>query len=122
MFKVFQQKFNEVSPQVQWTLPEDMTLEQARVTMVQLLSAESVNHHRLGVVYNYVVDKKLAELAGFKDARDWVSKNLREVSQASLTMYGVVALKDPLMLRAEGQAVVLSVDAMGRQVGALLVG
>ncbi len=34
----------------------------------------------------------------------------------------VTELKDPLMLRAGGQAVVLSVDAMGHQVGALLVG
>ncbi len=91
MFKLFQQKFNDVSPQVQWTLPEGMTLEQVRVEMLKLLAEESVNHHRMGVLYNYVVDKKLAELAGYKDAYAWATQNLRDVSRASLTMYGKVA-------------------------------
>ncbi len=91
MFQLFQQKFKDVSPQVQWTLPEDMTLEQVRVAMLELMADEHTNHHRMGELYNYVVDKKLAELAGYKDARDWFSQNLRDVSQAALTMYGTVA-------------------------------
>ncbi len=91
MFKMFQQKSKDVVPPGAWTLPEDMTLEQARVEMVGLLAQDDANHHRLGVLYNYVVDKKLAELAGFKDARDWATQNLGEVSQASLTLYGTVA-------------------------------
>ncbi len=41
----------------------------------------------MGQRYNYVVDNKLAELEGFKDARDYFSQNLRDVSQASLTTY-----------------------------------
>ena len=92
MFKLLQQSFKG-GPPVQWTVPDDMTLEQARVQMVSLLSAENVNHHRLGVLYSYVVDKKLAELAGHKDAWEWAQKNLGDVSRATLTMYGAVARK-----------------------------
>ena len=92
MFKILQQSFKSAPP-VQWTLPPDMTLEQARTTILGLLAEENVNHHRLGVVYNYVVDKRLAELAGYKDAKDWAKKNLVDVSQATLTTYGAVADK-----------------------------
>ncbi len=90
MFKLFQQSFKDGS-QVQWTLPDDMTLEQARVEIVGLLAQDEINHHRLGVIYSYVVDKKLAELAGYKDAKDWANQNLGQLSQASLSLYGTVA-------------------------------
>ncbi len=87
MLSLFQKKIRDVESAVQ----EDMTLEQVRVEMLQLLAAESINHHRMGQLYNYVVDRKLAELAGFKDAQDYFSKNLRDVSQSALSMYGAVA-------------------------------
>ncbi len=92
MFELFQ-KSKEVSKQVQGAIAQDMTLEQVRVAMLQLLAEESINHHRMGQLYNYVVDRKLAELAGFKDARDYFSQNLCDVSQSALTMYGAVARK-----------------------------
>jgi hypothetical protein len=72
-------------------LPEGMTLEQVRVAMLQLMAQESSNHYRMGQLYNYVVDKRLAEKAGFKDARDYFSQHLADLSQASLTLYGTVA-------------------------------
>ncbi len=68
-----------------------MTLEQVRAAMLQLMAEESTNHHRLGQYYNYVVEKKLAEKAGFKDARDYFTQHLADLSQSSLSMYGAVA-------------------------------
>jgi hypothetical protein len=37
------------------------------------------------------VDKRLAEKAGYKDARDFLSQSLADLSQSSLSMYGAVA-------------------------------
>jgi hypothetical protein len=87
MFQLFQSKSKEVKGAVS----EEMTLEQVRVAMLQLLAEESINHHRMGQLYNYAVDRKLAEGAGYKDARDYFTQNLRDVSRAALTMYGAVA-------------------------------
>jgi hypothetical protein len=72
-------------------IQEGMTLEQVRAAMLQLLAAEDTNHHRMGQFYNYVVQNKLAEKAGHKDAREYFSKHLSDVSQATLTTYGAVA-------------------------------
>lgn len=68
-----------------------MTLEQARTEMLQLLAEESLNHHRLGQLVNSIVDNKLAENAGFKNAVDFFRKHLCDVSPATLFMYGAVA-------------------------------
>ncbi|WP_263452262.1 hypothetical protein [Hyalangium gracile] len=72
-------------------IPEGTTLEQLRVELLQLMAQESSNHHRMGTIYNYIVEKRLAEKAGFKDARDYFSKHLADLSQATLTTYGAVA-------------------------------
>ena len=72
-------------------LPEGLTLEQVRTAMLQLMMGENSHHHRLGQYYNYVVDKKLAEKANYKDAKDYFTKHLADLSQSSLTMYGAVA-------------------------------
>jgi hypothetical protein len=45
----------------------------------------------MGQFYNYVVDKKLAENANYKDAKDYFTKHLADLSQTSLTLYGAVA-------------------------------
>jgi len=73
------------------TIPEGMTLEQVRVAMLQLMMGENSHHHRMGQYYNYVVDNRLAEKAGYKDAKDYFSKHLADLSQSALTMYGAVA-------------------------------
>jgi hypothetical protein len=70
---------------------EGTTLEQARVAMLQLMREESSNHHRMGQYYNHVVDNRLAEKAGYKDARDYFSQHLADLSQATLSTYGAVA-------------------------------
>jgi hypothetical protein len=87
---MFKWKFKEVkSPS------DDMTLDQVLATMLQLLAEENTNHHRMGQLYNYVVDHNLAEKAGYKDARDYFSKHLCDVSQATLTTYSSVASAFP---------------------------
>ncbi|MDY7232137.1 hypothetical protein [Hyalangium rubrum] len=73
------------------TLQKDMTLEEVRVAMRQLLGEENTNHYRMGELYNYVVNQRLAEAAHYKNAQEYFSQHLREVSQAALTMYGAVA-------------------------------
>ena len=91
MFTLFQTKAKDTAAQAQSFTPQDMTLEQVRAAMLQLMGEENINHHRMGVLYNYVVDKMLAEVAGYKDARDYFNQNLKDLSQAALTMYGTVA-------------------------------
>lgn len=91
MFELFQSKSKDVPKRGQDVSAQDMTLEQVHASMLQLMAEESINHHRMGLLYNYVVDRKLAELAGFKDAPDYFHQNLSDISQATLAAYGSVA-------------------------------
>jgi hypothetical protein len=70
---------------------EGMTLEQVRTSMLQLMMEENSHQHRMGLLYNYVVDKRLAEKAGYKDAKDFFRQRLADLSQATLSTYGAVA-------------------------------
>ena len=91
LFKSLEAKSNEVKPVVKGVVPEGMTLEQVRVAMLGLMAQESINQHHMGQLYNHVVKNKLAEAAGYKDAQEWFSKHLVDLSQTALTMYGAVA-------------------------------
>ncbi|MFL5346191.1 MAG: hypothetical protein ACJ8AT_15485 [Hyalangium sp.] len=85
-------KFKEdTTTQPNTTGIEGMTLDQVRVELLGLMAQESTQHHRMGLLYNYVVQKRLAEKAGFKDARDYLSQHLADLSQSALSMYGAVA-------------------------------
>ena len=68
-----------------------MTLPQVNAAMKQLMAEEHINHYRMGQLYNYTVDNKLAEGAGFKNAPDDFSKELADLPSSSLRMYGAVA-------------------------------
>ncbi len=70
---------------------EGMTLEQVRLAMIELMKEENSHQHRMGQLYNYVVDKRLAEKAGYKDAKDFFRQRLADLSQATLSTYGAVA-------------------------------
>ena len=72
-------------------IPEGTPLEQLRAELLELMGQETINHHRMGEIYNHIVAKKLAEKAGFTDARAYFSQHLADLSQSSLTMYGAVA-------------------------------
>jgi hypothetical protein len=86
MFKLFQTK--EVTTTA---VTEGMTLEQVRVAMLQLMAEENNNQYQMGQLYNYVVDRQLAEKAGYKDAKDFFAQRLADLSKATLTTYGAVA-------------------------------
>jgi hypothetical protein len=57
----------------------------------QLIAAGNVNCHQIGGHYNYVVDNELAEKAGYKNAPEFFSQQLKELSRSTLAMYGAVA-------------------------------
>ncbi len=73
------------------SLPKEMTLDEVRLAMLELMGQENLNHYRMGQLYNYVVERRLAEAAGYKNAPDYFSKNLVDMSRAALVMYGTVA-------------------------------
>jgi hypothetical protein len=70
---------------------EGMTLAQVLAAMLQLMRAANINQHHMGQLYNYTVDKELAQKAGYKDAKDYFRQHLADLSQATLSMYGAVA-------------------------------
>ena len=90
-------KFKEVERAVSQShllsppIPEDAPLEQLRGELLELHAQESCNHHRMGQLYNHIMDKKLAEKAGYKDAQAYFSKHLADLSLSALKMYGAVA-------------------------------
>jgi hypothetical protein len=68
-----------------------MTLEQVRETLHQLAADVNSNHYRIGQLYNYVVEKKLAATGGFKSAQEFFSQQVKELSQTVLSLCGTVA-------------------------------
>jgi hypothetical protein len=73
----------------------DMTLEQATTAMNGLVKQGSTAAHQIGTIYNHVVQRKLAELAGYKTTQEYFSKNVKGLSQATLSTYGAVARSFP---------------------------
>jgi hypothetical protein len=68
-----------------------MTLEEVRVAFLALVAEENTNHHRMGQLYNDVVDRMLAESAGYKTALDFFLTQVKDLSRATLVSYGAVA-------------------------------
>ncbi|WP_224245564.1 hypothetical protein [Hyalangium gracile] len=57
----------------------------------QLLAAGNANFHAIGVQYNLIVDTRLAEKAGFKNAPEFLTQQIKELSRSTLVTYGAVA-------------------------------
>ncbi|MGC4118033.1 MAG: hypothetical protein QM765_26475 [Myxococcales bacterium] len=74
---------------------EGMTLASEKQGLLDLMGKGESVHWQMGVRYNNIVDHKLAEAAGYKTARDFFAKEIREVSQATLSEYGAVAKSFP---------------------------
>jgi hypothetical protein len=85
------QEVRPVAPLAKFLIPDDATLDQIRAAMAELMARENVNHHQMGQLYNHVVDKKMAEQEGFKDAATYFSQKLVDLSSATLRRYGAVA-------------------------------
>ncbi|MFL5358843.1 hypothetical protein [Archangium sp.] len=73
----------------------DMTLEEIGDTINSLIQQGNTNQHQIGTLYNHVVDRKLAEVAGYKNAQVYFSRKVKAVSQSTLTVYGTVARNFP---------------------------
>ena len=71
-------------------IPEGTTLEQLENELLGLVAQENTNHYRMGQIYNCIRDRKLAQKAGYKDAKDFFSKKFADLSQTTLTLYGAV--------------------------------
>jgi len=92
MFKLFATKeATTVTNNTTSAVTEGMTLEQVPPAMRQLMREENGSQHRMGQIYNYTVNKRLAEKAGYKDAKDFFAQHLADLSQATLSTYGAVA-------------------------------
>ncbi|MBN1206453.1 MAG: hypothetical protein JXB05_16310 [Myxococcaceae bacterium] len=91
MLDLFKPK--EVKKQAVHATTQELTLPQWRATLLQLKAVESTNHYRMGEHYNLLVESKLAEAAGYKGAQDYISKELRDISAATLRTYGAVAAR-----------------------------
>jgi hypothetical protein len=89
MFNLF--KSQEAQQSEKPFIHKDMTMQEAHTLMLQLMAEESTNHYRMGELYNYIVDNKLAEGAGFKNASDYVTQKLPDTSESTLRGYGAVA-------------------------------
>lgn len=73
--------------------PWSLTLEQARDQMLQGVLQGTPGHYRIGKLYNYVVEYRLAVDAGHRTTRAYFRHHVPVLSQARLTMYGAVARK-----------------------------
>jgi hypothetical protein len=71
--------------------PELRELHEHCTRIRQLLAAGQANCHEIGVRYNHAVKNKLAEKAGFKNAPEFFCQQIKELSRASLVLYGAVA-------------------------------
>ena len=79
-----------VSQQAPYVIPEGTTLEQIRGELLRLMAEEHVNQYRMGQLYDYVVENKLAEKANYKDAPTYFRQHLADLSTATLITYRAV--------------------------------
>jgi hypothetical protein len=73
------------------TAVPEVTLPEVRDILRQLGMDVNKNHYRIGQYYNLVVDKKLAQMGGFKSSQEFFSKEVKEISQSVLSTCGTVA-------------------------------
>ncbi|HEX5751515.1 MAG TPA: hypothetical protein VFZ09_35155 [Archangium sp.] len=76
-------------------ISSDLTLDQIADNINTLVKQGNTHQHQIGVFYNHVVDKRLAEMGGYKNARDFFVKRVKALSQATLSAYGTVARNFP---------------------------
>jgi hypothetical protein len=70
---------------------QGLTEPQVLVTMRQLLTEETLNHYRMGQLYNYTQDSKMLDGKKYESAVDYFSEKIPELSRTSLLTYGAVA-------------------------------
>lgn len=73
----------------------DLSLEQVQERVLKLVEQGHASAYQIGRLYNYVVDSKLAQTGGFKDALDFFRQRVKVLSQAALSRNGAVARMFP---------------------------
>src|SRR5262249_49357498 len=66
-------------------------LQGERTAILDLLANEEDDHWKIGAHYNRIVDGRLAQADGFKDAREFVSREISGVSHSTIELYGAIA-------------------------------
>jgi hypothetical protein len=79
--------------------------------------------HQIGALYNQVVDRRLAIIAGYPDTRSYFAEHVSSLAQSTLSLYGRVAkLFSAAVCASYGpyklQAIVTYADAAGYALGA----
>jgi hypothetical protein len=72
-------------------IPSSMTLEQCHDAILQCLLQGTAGHYRIGLLYNHMVQHRLAVNRGYRTTREYFRRHVRVLSQATLTRYGAVA-------------------------------
>jgi hypothetical protein len=70
---------------------QGLTEPQILATMRQLLAEETLNHYRMGQLYNYTLDSKVLDGKKYENAADYFIEKFPEVSRTALLLYGAVA-------------------------------
>jgi hypothetical protein len=71
--------------------PAVLTLDGEKAALRALLGAGEDNHWQMGVHYNAIVDNNLATQGGFATAHEFFASEFKELSQATLSIYSLVA-------------------------------
>lgn len=72
-------------------IPHGMTLEQCHDAILQSLMQGTSGHYRIGLLYNHIVENRLAVNQGYRTTREYFRRHVRVLSQPALTRYGEVA-------------------------------
>jgi hypothetical protein len=56
----------------------------------KLLAASNVNCYQIGKLYNHAVDNRLAEKASLKNAPEFFTQQIKDLSRTTLVTYGAV--------------------------------
>lgn len=71
----------------------ELTLEQARVSILDYLQQGNAGQYNIGRIYNHIMDRSLAKKNGYESTEAFFNQHFKTLSQAQLTRYGVVARK-----------------------------
>lgn len=72
----------------------EMSLATEEAAILAITGDDDVEHHRVGVHYNNIVDNDLAPKAGYRTSRDYFAslvKKRKGLSQSTLSLYGAIA-------------------------------
>jgi hypothetical protein len=72
-------------------LTTSSTLDDITRIINQHIEAGHTGIYVIGLLYNEVVEKRLAVIAGYKDTRDYFTQKVKRLSQPTLSVYGRVA-------------------------------